>query len=223
MKVFFVVDIKGGRVVWGKGGERESYRPVTELSSIVSSDEPVKVISQVKPKFLYAADLDRIMGRGNNLGLLSEISKMVEELIADCGFKSPEEIGNLPFTPVVGTETFDLTKLNRKCYVSLDFKNKFLDASGKFSDFIEAVEFLNTFDLHGLIVLNIAAVGSMRPDFKILEKVLEISNNPVLLGGGIANLEDLEKLKEMGCSGVLVATAVHKRKIPLEVVRSGVF
>lgn len=223
MKVFFVVDIKSGKVVAGKGGERESYPPITAISRLVSSDDALKVIEEIKPRFLYAADLDRIVGLGDNFSLLSKLSKRVEELIADCGFRSPEELENLPFTPVVGTETFDITQLDRKCYVSLDFKERFLDASGKFESWEDAVEFLNSFDLYGLIVLPIHAVGSMRPDLSVLTKTLELSEHPVMLGGGISGVEDLERLKEMGCSGVLVATAVHKGKIPLDVVRRGEF
>mgnify|MGYP003876376567 CR=1 FL=1 len=223
MKVFFVVDIKCGKVVAGKSGERESYPPITSASIAVSSDDAVEVVEEIKPRFLYAADLDRIMGTGNNLDILIELSKRVEEFIADCGFRSPAELEDLPFKPVVGTETFDITLLDRKCYVSIDFKKKFLDASGKFGSWKEAVEFLNSFKLDGIIVLPIHAVGTMRADFSILEQALEISENPVLLGGGISGIEDLERLKEMGCKGVLIATAIHRGRIPVSIVRRGEF
>lgn len=221
MKVFFVIDIKNGRAVAGKSGERDKYLPITDFSTLVSSDDPLEVVSQIKPRFLYAADLDRIMGTGDNMKVLLASSSMTDELIADCGFRSTEEIDKLPFTPVVGTETFDITQISRRCYVSLDFKEEFLDASGKFGSWREAVECLNSFDLYGVIVLPIHFVGTMKTDFSLLQAVMEVSDNPVLLGGGISSMDDLYKLKEMGCEGVLVATAVHRKKIPLEVVRRG--
>lgn len=223
MKVFFVVDIKDGKVVAGKSGEREKYPPISSVSSVVNSDDAVEVVEEIKPRFLYAADLDRIMGKGNNSDTLLKLSTRVEELIADCGFRKPEELENLPFTPVVGTETFDITQLDRKCYVSIDFKEKFLDASEKFKSYKEAVEFLNSLSLEGIIVLPIHAVGTMKTDFSILEQTLEISEHPVLLGGGISGIGDLERLKEMGCSGVLIATAIHKGRIPVSLVRKGEF
>ncbi|MBO8179654.1 MAG: HisA/HisF family protein [Archaeoglobus sp.] len=223
MKVFFVVDIKDGKVVAGKSGEREKYPPISSVSGVVNSDDAVEVVEEIRPRFLYAADLDRIMGNGNNSDVLLKLSKRVEELIADCGFRKPEELENLPFTPVVGTETFDITQLDRKCYVSIDFKEKFLDASGKFDSWEEAVEFLNSLSLEGIIVLPIHAVGTMKTDFSILEQALEISEHPILLGGGISGIEDLERLKEMGCSGVLIATAIHKGRIPVSLVRKGGF
>lgn len=180
MKVFFVIDIKNGIVVAGKRGEREKYRPIGDTSSIVKSSDPVKVISEIKPKFLYSADLDRIAGKGENVKTLQKLASMVEGLIADCGFRKSEELENLPFIPVVGTETFDVTQLSEKCYVSLDFKEKFLDASSSFYDWKNAVEFLNSFDLYGIIVLAIHSVGTMELDFSLLETVLGISDNPVL-------------------------------------------
>ncbi len=223
MKVFFVVDIKDGKVVAGKSGEREKYPPISSVSGVVNSDDAVEVVEEIKPRFLYTADLDRIMGKGNNSDVLLKLSTRVEELIADCGFRKPEELENLPFTPVVGTETFDITQLDRKCYVSIDLKEKFLDASGKFRSWKEAVEFLNSLSLEGIIVLPIHAVGTMKTDFSILERALEISEHPVLLGGGISGIEDLERLKEMGCSGALIATAIHKGRIPVDLVRKGEF
>ncbi len=221
MRVYFVVDIKNGLVVAAKKGERESYRPIN--SPIVPSSDPVSVINAVEPKYLYAADLDRITGVGDNTEILENLSKHVSEMIADCGFKNDEELKDLPFIPVVGTETFDITKLKTRCYVSLDFKERFLDASSKFKDWSEAVELLNSYDLYGIIVLPIHSVGTMKPEFELAEKVISISNHPVMLGGGISGLEDLNTAKEIGCSGVLVATAVHKGKIPLDIVRSGYF
>lgn len=221
MKIFFVIDIKKGKVVAGKGGERDKYPPITDFSELVTSDDPLDVISQIEPRYLYAADLDQITGVGSNFEALVKISEAVDELIADCGFRSPEELENLPFTPVVGTETFDITRLEKKCYVSLDFKEKFLDASGKFSSWKDAVEFLNSLELKGIIVLPIHLVGTMKADFSLVEDVIEASDNPVLMGGGVSGMEDLYSLKEMGCEGVLVATAVHRGKIPLEVVKRG--
>ncbi len=221
MKVFFVIDIKNGIVVAGKKGEREKYAPISESSPLVSSSHPFDVVSAVKPRYLYAADLDRIMGKGDNTLMLNQLAQQVEELIADCGFRNPEELEELNFTPVLGTETYDITKIRDDCYVSLDFKEKFMDASGKFDDWKDCVEYLNSFDLRGVIVLAIHSVGTMRANFNLLRAVMDVSNNPVLLGGGVSGVDDLEKLREMGCSGVLTATAVHRRRIPLDIVRRG--
>lgn len=225
MRVYFVMDIRNGICVLAERGEREKYKPVAEKSSIVKRSDPIEVVKIVKPKYLYIADLDRIEGRGNNLRLIEHLNDFVDELIADCGFRSEDEL-NVEFKPVIATETFDITKLesiDKKCYVSLDFKEKFLDSSGKFKDWREAVEFLNSIDIEGLIVLTIHTVGTGKPDFDLVKDVIELSEHRVLLGGGVGDMEHLEKAKEIGCSGVLIATAVHKGLIPVEIVRRGKF
>lgn len=225
MKLVFVMDIMKGIVVLAEKGERHRYKPVAEKSLVVKKSSPLEVLDEIKPRFLYVADLDRILGTGNNISILNSLSSKVEEMIADCGFRSIEELEGLSYTPVLGTETFDITKIteiSKECYISLDFRgDDFLDSSGKFGDFGSAVEFLNSFSLKGIIVLNLKRVGSGVPDFELLSSVLNLSENPVYLGGGISGLKDLEKLKDLGCDGVLISTAVHKKAIPLELIHKG--
>lgn len=216
-----MIDVMGGKVVLARKGEREKYKPISLFSEIVDCDEVDDVVKKVAPKYLYVADLDRIESRGDNIEVIEDLCKYVQELIADCGFKAGESL-NFNFVPVLGSETFDLTKIpNQKIYVSLDFKDKFLDASGKFKSFEDAVEFLNSFEIEAIVVLSLKNVGTFFANFELAERVLEISDHPVMLGGGIAGIEDLERAKEIGLSGVLVATAVHKKKIPVEIVRKG--
>uniref|UniRef100_A0A7J2THV2 HisA/HisF family protein n=1 Tax=Archaeoglobus fulgidus TaxID=2234 RepID=A0A7J2THV2_ARCFL len=221
MKIFFVLDIKGKRAVLAEKGEREKYEPLSEKSLVARTDDPIEVVKMLEPRFLYVADLDRISGKGENMGTVEALSKMVEDLIADCGFRKAEELRKISFKPVVGTETFDITEIDRKCYVSLDFRDSFLDASRKFRNWKDAIEFLNCLELYGIIVLNLRRVGSLNPDFELLSRVLEISENPVLLGGGVGSFSDLERLKDIGCDGVLIATAIHKKLLPLEIIQKG--
>ncbi|MCS7144625.1 MAG: HisA/HisF family protein [Archaeoglobaceae archaeon] len=226
MKIVFVMDIMNGVVVLAERGERHRYRPVAEKSLIIKKSSPLEVLEEIKPRFLYVADLDKILGVGSNMAILNSISSKVEEMMADCGFRNLEELKDLSFIPVLGTETFDLTKIDkigRECYVSLDFRDeRFLDSSGRFEDFKSALEFLNSFSLKGIIVLNISRVGSGNPDFELISNVLSLSTNPVYLGGGVSGLEDLEKLKDLGCDGVLISSAIHKKAISLDLIRKGI-
>lgn len=225
MRLVFVMDIMNGLVVLAEGGERYKYRPIEEKSEIVKKSNPLEVLSEIKPRFLYVADIDRILGTGSNLILLNSMFSKVEEMIADCGFRTPAELEDIKFIPVLGTETFDLRKLSDvdiECYVSLDFhEDRFIDSSGRFGDFRSAVEFLNSFSLRGLIVLNLKRVGSGSPDLELLSNVMSFSENPVYLGGGVGGMKDLEMLRSLGCKGVLISTAVHRKKIPLELIRRG--
>lgn len=223
MKIFFVLDIRNGIAVHAERGERENYRPIKEKSLLVETNDPILIVETLKPRFLYVADLDRIAGRGDNFRTINALAERVEELIADCGFKGNEELSGLKFKPVLATETFDIRKIRDGCYVSLDFFGNFLDSSGNFRDHCKAVEFLNNFELEGLIVLNVRRVGSLSVDFELVSEILEISENPVLVGGGVGSLEDLRKLHKLGCSGALIATAIHKKILPIALIRDGYF
>ena len=68
-----------------------------------------------------------------------------------------------------------------------------------------------------VIVLDLARVGSgegVNVDF--LKKVLEAVPMDVYVGGGVRDIKDLVELKNLGVSGVLVATALHSGKISIE-------
>ncbi|MCX6675989.1 MAG: HisA/HisF-related TIM barrel protein [Methanothrix sp.] len=52
-----------------------------------------------------------------------------------------------------------------------------------------------------------------------MEKAVATSHHPLILGGGVKDLEDLKVLEALGFSGALVATAVHNGNIPAEMLR----
>ncbi|HIP62608.1 MAG TPA: HisA/HisF family protein [Archaeoglobus profundus] len=227
MRIYFVIDILNGKVVRAFKGLREKYFPIHEFSKVVSSSNVIDVISTIKPRFLYIADLDRIMGRGSNIEIIEKV--MAEHVIVDLGFRDKNEINeiqNLKFTPVLGTETFDMTKLEEvegDIFVSIDLKgDKLLDASKSFKNWLELLEYLNTFDLMGVIILMLDRVGTGTLSINILTKAIELSDNPTFAGGGISSLKDIERLKDLGYEGVLISTAVHLGKIPIDIVQKGV-
>ena len=49
-----------------------------------------------------------------------------------------------------------------------------------------------------------------------LKKVLKEMPQGVYVGGGVRDINDLLEVKELGVSGVLVATALHSGKISIE-------
>ncbi len=235
MELYLAMDVKRGRVVWGCGGNREKYESI-EKHSFVSSPIPEKVLEEIKPKRIYVADLDAIEKIGkNDLKFL----KLVKKAIVDRGFTCREEvvefqkeikeiievngieagikteINRKKVLPVLGSETYDLRGVLDGTFVSLDFKGKFLcDLELK-----EAIELLNTYELEGVIVLDMSSVGKERVNYELISYVLSSSSNPVYAAGGIRGMDDLEKLEEMGVKGAILATAVHKKRIPLKLIR----
>ena len=226
MRIIFVIDIMNGIVVRGYKGERESYKPIHLFSKVVDTSDPVDVIKKLKPKYLYVADLDKIMGRGSNLNTILTLKKYVDEIMLDYGFRSPNEVFYSVY-PILGTETFNITKLDdliyKNVYVSVDLREQsLLDASSSFKSWIDVMEFLNSYSLRGVIILTLHKVGtSSSLDFNLLKKAVEISDNPIYIGGGVKDFEDVIKAKEMGCKGVLVSTSVHNRALPVDLIKKG--
>ena len=210
MKLYFAMDISKGSVVLGSKGERRKYKPV---------GSPKTILEKFNPKNIYIADLDKIEETGSNLQLIEEIAKSYE-VIADLGFRKPDEVRDFNFIPIIATETFDLRKIydvEGEYYVSLDFKSNSLLGE---VDLDSALEILNTLKTV-VIVLMIDRVGTLDANFEIVEYILSRSDNPVIAGGGIRNVKDLEKLKDMGCFGAIIATAIYRGLIPLNYIKCG--
>jgi len=150
--------------------------------------------------------------------------------MADIGISNIEDLKSLPdaVSPILGTETasLDLIKeaaLKRKIVVSIDMKGgKVLTRDPLLAGLtpLDVLQVLNDLPLEAVILLELSRVGtSAGLDLQLLEKAAMQSKHPLILGGGVKGEEDLLVLEGMGFSGVLVATAVHNGKIPLERIR----
>ena len=234
MRCIFVLDILNGAVVHALRGERRSYRPITEFSSIVSTSEPLGVLRELCPREIYVADLNLITGKGDNLAAIGEISR-ISKTMADIGISLLTDLDRLPpaVSPVLGTETASFSIIEEaaarsiqrggRAVVSIDMKKGRLLASDPGLAGREPIDFLkslNRLDLEGVILLDLERVGaSTGLDTVFLKAAAEASRHPLILGGGIGGEEDLETLEDMGFAGALVATAVHNGRIPLSKIQ----
>ncbi|RLI83702.1 HisA/HisF family protein, partial [Archaeoglobales archaeon] len=81
MRLYFVTDLLNGIVVRGVSGKREEYKPVHLESKLnLPSSDLFVVIREIKPKNLYVADLDRIMGKGDNIDAIEKLTTSVDDL-----------------------------------------------------------------------------------------------------------------------------------------------
>jgi phosphoribosylformimino-5-aminoimidazole carboxamide ribotide isomerase len=224
----FVLDLFNGSAVHAVRGEREKYQPIETKSLVVNTSDPLSILDDLKPKEVYVADLDRITGSGDNLELIGEISGKAETM-ADIGISSLVELDLLPLdcTPVLGTETgsfnlIDKASFKRNVVVSIDlFGGEVLtrDPSLKVPP-LDLIRRLNPLPIKEIILLSLDRVGTSKGlEERFLEAAADLSYHPLLLGGGVKDGSDLDRLEEMGLAGALVATAIHEGKIPLDVIR----
>jgi phosphoribosylformimino-5-aminoimidazole carboxamide ribotide isomerase len=219
MDVILAMDLKGGLVVHGQKGERESYCPLTW--GISDSAEPRKYLETLEPRFLYIADLDRIMGKGSHDAQIGHCCQRVERCYVDRGIRSPADC--LPgVTNVVGTETAgeDLS-VYRGGILSLDIKDGRVLPGGR--DPLKVLDEAEDLHFEGCLILNLGGVGTGGglPPVSWLRDIRERYGKTLFFGGGVSGSGDLDTIRDVGFDGAVIATAVHKGMIPARVLREG--
>jgi phosphoribosylformimino-5-aminoimidazole carboxamide ribotide isomerase len=222
MELVLAMDLKEGLVVHGERGDRMNYRPLTWGVSPVA--EPEGFIRHIRPHSVYIADLDRITGTGSHDDSIIRCNRLVGHCYADRGCRGPDDLLALEhFENVIGTETAgnDLTGY-KSGYLSIDMKEGKVIPSGR--DPVEYIRSVNELGFEGCILLDISGVGTSRGmDRERLVRLRQAFSGPLLWGGGVASADDLELLEHSGFDGAIIATALHTGKIPVEMIRRGIF
>jgi len=220
MELVLAMDLKEGLVVHGEKGNRSDYRPLTWGASPVA--DPPGFLRHIRPASLYIADLDRISGTGSHDDVITECNRLVRHCYADRGCRGPEDMIDLPhFENVIGTETCGTDfQSYHGGYLSIDMKNGVVIPSG--ADPVEFLSSVSSSGFMGCILLDISAVGTSGGlDQYYLPRFREAYDGKLLWGGGVASESDLFLLHDEGFDGAIVATALHRGKIPLELIREG--
>jgi phosphoribosylformimino-5-aminoimidazole carboxamide ribotide isomerase len=221
MDLVLALDLMGGKVVHGAGGERAGYRPL-RLPGVPSA-EPLAVVSALSPRYLYIADLDRIMGTGSHDGAIRACARLAGRSYVDRGIRSPGDyLAGENLVNVVGTETGgpDLGGYPGG-FLSVDVRDGRVIPRGE--DPLDVLREAGGWAFEGCIFLNLGRVGTAAGLPPGLGDVRNACEKTLLYGGGVGSVEDLERLRDAGFDGAIVATGVHRGIIPLAWVRRGSF
>jgi phosphoribosylformimino-5-aminoimidazole carboxamide ribotide isomerase len=226
------MDILNGVAVHAVKGVRKEYKPLKSV--LCESADPLavaKAFQKLGFKELYIADLNAITGNHDNFKVLERIALETGlQLMVDAGVNdiriAKEVIQHGVSKVIVGTET--LTSVGfveeaishfgpKRVIVSIDMKNGQLLSKLDPREFSDPIDVLRRFQRVGLtqaILLDLARVGGNEGvDLAFLKRVVEGVDLKVFVGGGVRDINDLVKLKELGVFGVLLATALHSGKI----------
>jgi phosphoribosylformimino-5-aminoimidazole carboxamide ribotide isomerase len=214
MELVLAVDLKQGRAVHGMSGNRSTYRP------LVPHADPITLITLLTPHSLYIADLDRIMGTGDQKGLVRSCACLVQRCYVDRGCRSPEDYLSWEgVVDVAGTETAgDLSRYTGG-YVSMDIKDGKVIPGGEHPQ--EFLSRAGALGFDGAIVLNLGAVGTASGVGSGLDALRNAYPHRLLYGGGVRGTGDLDTLASLGFDGAIAATAVFRGTIPMDAVRRG--
>jgi phosphoribosylformimino-5-aminoimidazole carboxamide ribotide isomerase len=214
MKLIPVIDLMHNRVVIANAGKRHAYAPAD--TPLCHSSRPQEVLSALLDLFpfdtLYIADLDAICGSDSNLELIHtlhlkypEINFWVDNGLTDlgrlCGFARP----------VIGTES--IVSCDELAHLLTSLPSPILSLDYQDDRFKGPPGLDRQRDCwpDDIIVMSLSRVGtSTGPDLARLEQLLRLQPSLRLYAaGGVRDKQDLEQLRSIGTTGVLLSTALH--------------
>lgn len=229
MNVIPVMDVKEGRVVHARRGARDQYQSVR--SDLCPGDDPIEVaqalLRYTGARQLYLADLDALQGKGLQTAVLARLRTALPDIClwVDAGIRRPDDLDALLacFAPspqqlvaVLGSESLSSLEALRGCLarhpacaLSLDHRHgQPIDPAACWSspqDWPERV-----------IAMNLDQVGAESgPDLGLIRQIRSHAPDAHVLGaGGIRDDADLNAAAQAGAHGWLVASALHKRRLP---------
>ncbi len=239
MQVIPVIDLKGGQVVRGIGGQRAQYRAVQSQLVSSSAAGPVAqaLVDIVQHRQLYIADLDAIGGADPDWRAYEQVMASGADIIIDAGIATPDAAqAVVDFSARHSARTSIIVALESssspddlpgifsridagRAVFSLDLKHGLALTNGV------AWQRLSVLDIAAcaveigferMIVLDVAAVGVGKGP-QVVDLCRDIrARNPqleLISGGGVRSVDDLRTFHEAGCDGVLVASALHDGKL----------
>jgi len=237
MRIVPVLDLMHGQVVRGVGGARQQYQPLR--SPLAASAFPLIVARAFRDHFglseLYLADLDAIAGSPPAIGTFTALQAEGFRLLTDAGLRTAADATTLVAAGVSGIVAGQETMLGPEVLLelvervgasrlvfSLDLKNGrplTMATAWRNSDpWLIAAE-VREMGIRRLLILDLArvGVGAGTGTEALCKLVRETCPGVELLaGGGVRGREDLERLRQCGVDGVLVASALHEGRLRAE-------
>lgn len=239
MKIVPAIDLKSGAVVRAVGGRRDEYRPIrSTLAADATPDAIGAALIEIGLRQAYVADLDALEKvREPNWDSLDWLLDCGLELWLDVGISSAQEaerlvvfaearpainglIGALESLPDRRLLEQCLTRFGHKRLIfSLDLRGgQPVTAAAEWRDLspLEIVEDVVGIGVRRLVVLDVTSVGGDQgcPTADLCHSIVErFSDVEVATGGGIRGPDDLQSLRQIGCSAALVSTALHDGRI----------
>ena len=228
MKVFFAMDLAGGRCVRLVRGD---FDRIT-----VYSDDPPSMIEQMRragAKDFHVVDLDGARtGSGAHRGLIKTLRERVDGYMeVGGGIRTDEDIAYYTGCGIdgviVGTRAlmdeafFEGLSAFRNIVLGLDMYDGRLMVKGWKEEaplgLEGALDEAARVCVMALLVTNIAHDGMLiGPDYDGIRRMQSMTSLPLIASGGVASAEDLKRLKGMGVWAAIVGKAFYEGKIGVE-------
>ena len=229
MKIIPAIDLMEGKVV-------RLYKGDPKKKTIYSENplEIAKKWESAGADMLHLVDLDATLGGGSNFDLLKGIAESVkipvqvaggfrtEKIVEEAlGFAQRVVIGTLAFKDKTVLDKLLKTYGNEKLVISVDHKDGLIVVNGwQQTTDVALIDAVNDFIKMGFseyLSTSIVRDGTLDgPDLESLKMVNEIKNVNLIVSGGISNIEDIVKVKELDPFGVILGKALYENQVTIE-------
>lgn len=225
--IWAAVDLMNGQCVQLKGGDPSTAR---------FNQDPVKAAQhwvEQGADGLHLIDLDAALGKGDNISVIQDIIRAVDVPLQVGGgirdLKAIERWLSLGIHRlIIGTRAIkepdwlEEMALNfpRKIVLAVDAREDEITVSGwtegSGQNLFEFAETMDHLPLAGLLYTNVGIEGALSGiDPAPILKLCTSTQIPVLVSGGIKDVEDVLGAYQLGAKGVVLGTALYAKEIEL--------
>ena len=235
MKIIPAIDIIDGKCVRLSKGDYDTKK--------IYNENPVEVAKEFEDfgiQYLHLVDLDGAKAKKIiNQKVIENIAKKTN-LIIDFGggIRSEEDLQKAFDSGAKKVTLGSIAVVNPE--LCLAWLEKFgaeklilgadcLDRKIKTSGWLEnsetdVVDFIKEYQKKGfreVVCTDISKDGMLQgPSTALYQEIIENSTIELIASGGISNIEDVQKMKEIGCAGTIIGKAIYEGRISLEDLRS---
>ena len=229
MKIIPAIDLMEGKVV-------RLYKGDPNKKTIYSENplEIAKKWESAGADMIHLVDLDATLGRGSNFEVLRNIAKSVQIPVQVAGgfrdekiiekaleFAQRVVIGTLAFNDKAALGILLVTYGKEKLVISVDHNDGLIVVNGwqetTKTPLIEAVNDFKKMGFSEYLSTSIVRDGTLQgPDLEPLKKINEINGVNLIVSGGISNIGDVIKVKELNPFGVILGKALYENQITIE-------
>lgn len=231
MRIIPAIDIIDGKCVRLSKGDYDTKK--------IYNENPVEVAKEFEDfgiQYLHLVDLDGAKAKKIiNQKVIESIAKNTN-LIIDFGggIRSEEDLQKALNSGAKKVTLGSVAVVNPE--LCLDWLEKFgaeklilgadcLDRKIKTSGWLEnsetdVVDFIKEYQKKGfkeVVCTDISKDGMLQgPSTALYQEIIENSTIELIASGGISNIEDVQKMKEIGCAGTIIGKAIYEGRISLE-------
>ena len=232
MKIIPAIDIINGKCVRLAKGDYATQKIYNE-----NPLEVAKLFEQHGIEYLHLVDLDGAKsGQIVNYKILEEIcTKTTLKIDFGGGLKTNKDVeiafecganqitgGSIAVKNAILFEEWIHRFGNEKIILGADVSNGKIAVSGwqeeSSEELIPFIKHYQTKGIQSVICTDIAKDGMLEgPSFELYKTILkEIKNIKLIASGGISTFDELPKLAELGCYGVIIGKAIYENRISLK-------